>query len=293
MTSAKPALPASADFPLDNVPAQDVGHHGAPVIDPDMIARLANAFFQQPPVQPAAAGLPFGPPVLAPSLPDLPAPSIVTTVAPLAPARTPYGPPDAPQTTIPSVVPTPNIPAPAAPTGLQSPTRPLGLDQIPQPGASLGGSAPPDVDYSLIPRLLAADMSLVPTDHAAAPPVSGYAPPGAVQQPENLYFLREPAPDMPAPPAQSHFSSQAPSIAPQPGLGFPDVPASAPSAPALAEANAAEPVENFAIAGPSEADPHRLSDMASIASPPSPPPLGGLESVPAPGQAGPAAADAL
>ena len=74
---------------------------------------------------------------MTPSLTDIPAPSIVTTVAPLAPARAPFGPIDFPPTTIPSVVPTPNVPAPSAPQTLHSSTRPLGLADVPQPGASL------------------------------------------------------------------------------------------------------------------------------------------------------------
>jgi len=294
MSPAKPAVPASADLPLDALPVQDAGHHAAPVIDPDMIARLANAFFQQPPVQPAGSP-PFGPPVLTPSLPDAPAPSVATTVAPHTPARAPYGPPDIPQTTIPSVLPTPNIPAPAAPTGLQSPTRPLGLDHIPQPGASAGSSGPSgvpsDVDYSLIPRLLAADLTLVPSAHVAAPP-AGYSAPGAV---DNLYFLHERAPATDRAAAPDSFSPHTPAAAPQPDLGRPNIPVSAPSAPALAEANAAAPAENFAIPDPSEADPHRLSDAASLATPP----VGGeqlssgFESFPSPGQSGPAAHDGL
>jgi cysteine desulfurase/selenocysteine lyase len=267
MSSAKPAIPASADLPLDGVPAQDVGHHAQPIIDPDIIARLANGFFQQTPVLPAASGLPFGPPVLTPSLPDAPAPAVVTTVAPLAPARSPYGPPDLPQTTIPSVVPTPNIPAPAAPTGLQSPTRPLGLDQIPQPGASLGSSGPSgvstDIDYSLIPRLLAADMSLAPADHVTTLSTSGYAPtaaPGglAPAPSDNLYFLPERTAPVSAAPTTSYLHPLTPAVAPQPDLGHPNIPVAAPSAPALAEATAPAPVESFAISGPSEADPHRL-----------------------------------
>ncbi|WP_442755730.1 family 2A encapsulin nanocompartment cargo protein cysteine desulfurase [Methylocystis sp. JAN1] len=306
MSPAKPAIPASADLPLDSLPVQDAGHHAAPMIEPDMIARLANAFFQQPLVQPTASAPPFGPPVLTPSLPDAPAPSIVTTVAPLAPARSSYGPPDVPQTTIPSVVPTPNIPAPAAPTGLQSPTRPLGLDHIPQPGASLGGSgpsgAPSEVDYSLIPRLLAADMTLVPSDRVAALPGigagEGGAPGGVSPGPaDNLYFLRERAvpTSAPAAPAPTYFSPLTPAVPPQPELGPTTVPVSAPSATALAEATASPAPESFAIDGPSEADPHRLSDAASLATPP----VGGerfssgFESFPAPGQSGPAANDAL
>ncbi len=53
--------------------------------------------------------------------------------------------------------------------------------------------------------------------------------------------------------------------------------------------------ETFAISGPSEADPHRLSDMASIATPPRPSPLPttGYETSAPPDAAGPAAYDAL
>ena len=48
------------------------------------------------------------------------------------------------------------------------------------------------------------------------------------------------------------------------------------------------------IAGPSEADPHRLSDAASLATPQAPTPFpAGYESNAAPGSAGPAASDAL
>jgi cysteine desulfurase/selenocysteine lyase len=311
MSSAKPAVPASADLPLDNLPVQDAGHHAAPAIDADVIARLANAFFQQPPVALAASPSPFGPPALTPSLPDAPAPSVVTTVAPYAPARASFGPPDIPQTTIPSVVPTPNIPAPAAPTGLQSPTRPLGLDQIPQPGASVGSSnpstIPSDVDYSLIPRLLPADMALVPQDRAAAPGDFGLFEPGvpggvAPARSDNLYFLHERGVPASADPARApqldapaYLSPHAPAVAPQPELGHPNIPVSAPSAPALAEASAAPAPERFAISGPSEADPHRLSDAAALATPP----IGGeqvssgFDSVPAVGQSGPAASDAL
>lgn len=309
MSSAKPAAPASADLPLDPVPVQDAGHHAAPAIDPDMIARLANAFFQQPLLSPAATPLPLAPPAHMPSLPDTPAPSVVTTAAPFAPARAPFGPPDIPQTTIPSVVPTPNIPAPSAPTGLQSPTRPLGLDQVPQPGASAGSATPDglpsDIDYSLIPRLLVGATALVPADHRAGAPEIGYGattvvPGGAAPaKVDNLYFLNERsepfyAPDA-APATPPYHPPHTPTVAPQPELGLQDTPVSAPSAPALAEINAIPARENFVIAGPSEADPHRLSDAASLATPP----IGGeqlsngFDNVPSAGQSGPAASDAL
>lgn len=305
MSSAKPAAPASADIPLDALPAQDLGNHEQPVIDPDMIARLANAFFQQPPAALPPSQPPFGPPAHTPSLPDAPAPSVVTTVAPHAPARAPFGPPDIPQTTIPSVAPTPNIPAPAAPTGLQSPTRPLGLDQIPQPGASGASAFPAEVDYSLIPRLLASDpqnpLTLLPADNIPStqgPAQTGVPGGGAAAPADNLYFLHHrgvPAPPPVSAPAPSYFSPHTPPVAPQPELGYPDIPVSAPSAPALAEATATPAPESFVLPTPSEADPHRLSDAASLATPP----VGGeqlssgFESFPAPGQSGPAASDAL
>ena len=48
------------------------------------------------------------------------------------------------------------------------------------------------------------------------------------------------------------------------------------------------------IAGPSEADPHRFSDAAALATPPTPAPMpNGYESNASPGAAGPAASDAL
>ncbi len=308
MSSAKPAGPTSADLPLDPIPVQDAGHHATPAIDPDMIARLANAFFQQPPVTPAAAPMPLAPPAHMPGLPDTPAPSVVTTVAPFAPARTPFGPPDIPQTTIPSVVPTPNIPAPSAPTGLQSPTRPLGLDQVPQPGASAGSSTPDglpsEIDYSLIPRFLVGETQLVPSDHRADGPSLGYGAAGlpggvAPAKVDNLYFLNERSVPAHAPaaaaPAPSYHPPHTPTVAPQPELGPQNIPVSAPSAPALAELNATPAPESFAISGPSEADPHRLSDVAALGTPP----VGGeqfssgFDSLPSVGQSGPAASDAL
>ena len=103
--------PTLADSPVDGAPAQDAAHHAPAPFDPQMIAGLANAFFQAPPASLASAPVPFGLPVATPNLPDAPAPSVVTTAAPFAPARAPLGPPDIPPTTIPSVVPTPNIPA--------------------------------------------------------------------------------------------------------------------------------------------------------------------------------------
>ena len=194
--------PTLADSPVDGARAQDVAHHAPAPFDPLAIADLANAFFQAPPASLASTPVPFGLPVATPNLADAPAPSVVTTAAPFAPARAPLGPPDIPQTTIPSVVPTPNIPAPRAPSTMQSSTRPLGLANAPQPGASAGGAsplaAPTDIDYSAIPRLLAGDMALVPPSHANAPSFGEgtAAVPGgsAPAQIDNLYFLRDRAP---------------------------------------------------------------------------------------------------
>ena len=271
--------PTLADSPVDGAPAQDVAHHAPPPFDPRMIAGLANAFFQAPPGSLAPAPIPFGPPVATPNLPDAPAPSVVTTAAPFAPARAPLGPPDIPQTTIPSVVPTPNIPAPSAPTTLQSSARPLGLADMPQPGASAGGAspsaAPTDIDYSAIPHLLAGDLALVPASHAGAPGFGqGTAVPGgsAPAQIDNLYFLHDRAP-LGAPPASPAPSSPRGVDPVQPGQGSP---------------------EDFAILGPSEADPHRFSDAAALATPLTPAPMpSDYDSNVSPGAAGPAASDAL
>ena len=274
--------PTLVDTPIDGAPAQDVAIHAPPPFDPRMIEGLANSFFQSPPASLASAPVPFGFPVTTPNLPDAPAPSIVTTAAPHIPARTPLGPPDLPPTTIPSVVPTPNIPAPSAPTTLQSSTRPLGLADVPQPGASLGSAAPSgapaDIDYSAIPRLLAGDMALVPPSHAGAPGLGegSVAVPGgsAPAQIDNLYFLRDHA-----------------------NLGAPGTPPGAP-APSAPQVDAVQPgqgsPENFAISGPSDADPHRFSDAASLTTPPTPAPMpNAYESNASPGAAGPAASDAL
>ena len=298
MSSAKPAAPASADLPLDHLPTQDIGDPARPVLDATVIARLANAFFQQQPFAAPVASPPVGPPAHMPGLPDAPAPSVVTTLAPHAPARAPLGPPDVPQTTIPSVVPTPNIPAPAAPTGFQSPARPLGLDQLPQPGASGASSFPVEADYSLIPRLLAGGeenaLALVPPSHS--PQAQGVPGGAAPAQIDNLYFLNERGAPASAPvSAPAYFSPHTPVVAPQPEPGRSDIPVSAPSAPALAPASATPAPESFVIPAPSPADPHRLSDAASIATPPAGGELipGGYERAPSPGQSGPPASDAL
>jgi cysteine desulfurase / selenocysteine lyase len=266
--------------PLD-VPASDALLHHSPVLpDPEMIARLANAFFQQPtqaPPGPTAPGAPIAPP----SPPEAPSPSVVTTAAPYAPARSPFGPPDLPPTTIPSVVPTPNVAAPSAPTNAQPGFRPLGMPDPPQPGASVGSAqvaSPAAIDYSLIPRLLGDALALTPSAHAAPLGLDSSAAPGGAITPQadNLYFLQEragvntPALTPVAPPAQLGASPAAPS-------------------PFAAPAH-----ENFVISGPSEADPHRFSDTASLATPPAPTPaFEGYENQASPGAAGPTGHDAL
>lgn len=287
--------PSLGDLPIDGVPSEEAVNHDAPIsVDPEMIARLANAFYLAPPGPTGPAPLPFGVPVTPPSLTDAPAPSIVTSIAPLAPARAPYGPPDVPQTTIPSIVPTPNIPAPSAPTSLQSPTRPLGTANLPQPGASLGSfdslGAPGEIDYSAIPRLLAGDKALIPSAHLGVPGMG--APDGAVPggiAPSNynsLYFLHDRVPPTQAP------SSSPPPISPAPVI---DPAHLTPSNPDHSAASQVNPFpEKFTISGPSETDPHRFSDAASLATPPAPTPFpSGYESNLGPGVVGPAASDAL
>ena len=133
MSSAQ-SIPASPNMPATDVPSYETLDTHAPApFDPQMIAQIANAFFQLQPHQVPPAPIAPGVPVAAPLAPDVPAPSVVTTVAPYAPARASYGPPDVPPTTIPSVVPTPNVAAPAAPTNSQPGSRPLGM---PDPAAA-------------------------------------------------------------------------------------------------------------------------------------------------------------
>jgi len=286
MSSAQ-SIPASPNMPATDVPSQETVEHHAPApFDPQIIAQMANAFFQLQPHQIPPAPIGPGVPISAPLPPDVPAPSVLTTVAPYAPARPSYGPPDIPPTTIPSVVPTPVIAAPSAPTYAQPGSRPLGMPDPPQPGASVGGleaDVPNTIDYSSIPRLfgeaLALDSRPDPATQTASAPIPGG---GAAPRGDNLYFL----PERPG----------APGSVPSPGLdqppaSYPNAPAAYPGAPAIASAPTGE---SFAIPTPSQSDPHRLSDAAALASPPAPTP--GFESVDStlsPGAAGPAASDAL
>jgi len=106
-------------------------------------------------------------------------------------------------------------------------------------------------------------------DGAAAVP-GGSAP----AQIDNLYFLHDRAP-LGAPGAPPASPAPSPQVVDpvHPGQGAP---------------------EDFVILGPSEADPHRFSDSAALATPPTPAPMpSGYESNASPGAAGPAASDAL
>lgn len=240
---------------------------------PEAIAQLANAFFRSTPsgdpsgqAYPAASGplSPVGLPVSTPGLPDLPAPSVVTTVAPHAPAKAPYGPPDAPPTTIPSVVPTPNIPAPSAPTSMQSPTRPFGATDLPQPGASVGQSkpfGPPEAPGQIaFATPTASSVALVPPAHVAGYPIGvpEGATPGGMQpqHTENLYFLNESA-------LAAHSASIG---APAPQTSPYHTTAYAPPQAPRETTHAPEPA--FTSPDAFAGEPHRLSDTAALLTPP-------------------------
>ncbi|MEF3365219.1 family 2A encapsulin nanocompartment cargo protein cysteine desulfurase [Methylocystis sp. 9N] len=286
--------------------------------DAALIAQFANAFFRAPPTQTpinpsvdhltAQSALP-GLPVAAPSLPDTPAPSVVTSAAPFTPARPPFGPPDIPPTTIPSVVPTPNIPAPSAPTNMQSPTRPFGIADLPQPGASLGSTdapnAPSGLDFTGLPRMFDAtvlNLDLAPERAPAlginAPAVPGGGAPAPV---DNLYFLHERGPVAAPAPAPSSFETRAKNGAPVPAPipETPDVARYAPPPDGEYEnyahgASAPLSEEGAIFARPSEADAHRFSDVAGFVTPPIPPIVSSAApTMIGPGAAGPAATDAL
>ena len=313
MSSAQ-LTPSFAELPAEGAPSSELaGHHADMPFTPEAIAQIANAFFQAPPLSPTSTPLapvsalplsPVGLPVTTPGLPDIPAPSVVNTVAPHAPAKSPYGPPDIPQTTIPSVAPTPNIPAPSAPTSMQSPTRPFGVADMPQPGASVGQATPAGVpsalDSSPLQNVSLGDMSLVPPAHVAGYPLGVHpeATPGGVlpQRADNLYFISDSALAAHATHAkpQSPVTSSAP-LGATPG-SYTDTTT---LTPAKLDQHAPhhtkrEGTEGLALSSPSEADPHRLSDSASLLTPPAPAPVPeGFEGYIAPGAAGPAAHDAL
>lgn len=318
MSSAQPSSPPS-DHPFEGAPSPDlVGRHAEAPFSPEAIARIANAFFQTPPISPAATPLapvsslplsPIGAPVTTPGLPDLPAPSVINTVAPYAPAKSPYGPPDIPQTTIPSVVPTPNIPAPNAPTSMQSPTRPFGVADAPQPGASMGQATPIGVpgvmDSASLQNLTLSDYSLVPPAHIAGYPLGVHpnATPGGMRpdQAENLYFLDEKASAAHSAGAQTtvdapyFHATNAPPISRVEALSLEsEHPAQAQSSLTSQYPSSAAGAETYAASGPSPAAPHRLSDTASLVTPPAPAPIPeGFDGYVSPGATGPAAHDAL
>jgi cysteine desulfurase/selenocysteine lyase len=184
--------------------------------DPIVIAEIANAFFRGSPYGSTAESP--GTPVVPPSPAMVPMPNTAMTVAPFAPAASPFGTPDLP-TTIPSVVPTPNIAAPPAPSPGQYTA--LGVPDVPQPGASPGGFAPA---YPIEPNLNAwaefGDITaLVPTAHRDTPFAVQSLGEGRERAPESLYFLN----DVPA----SVGAANPPAV---PGFA-PFVPASLPTAP--------------------------------------------------------------
>lgn len=313
MSSAQ-LTPSFAELPAEGAPSSELaGHHADMPFTPEAIAQIANAFFQAPPLYPTSAPLapvsalplsPVGLPVTTPGLPDIPAPSVVNTVAPHAPAKSPYGPPDIPQTTIPSVAPTPNIPAPSAPTSMQSPTRPFGVADMPQPGASVGQATPAGVptalDSSPLQNVSLGDMSLVPPAHVAGYPLGVHpeAAPGGVlpQRSDNLYFLNDSA-------LAAHATHAQPQTSATSSVPRGATPGSYTDTNTLTPAKLdqhgphhtkREGAEGYAVSGPSAADPHRLSDSDSLLTPPAPAPVPeGFEGYVAPGAAGPAAHDAL
>jgi cysteine desulfurase/selenocysteine lyase len=275
MSAAQPPH-SFGEFPVDDASLSETpGRNLDMPFTPEAIAQLANSFFRSPSsgdptgqVYPAASGplSPVGLPVTTPGLPDLPAPSVVTTVAPHAPAKAPYGPPDAPPTTIPSVVPTPNIPAPSAPTSMQSPTRPFGATDLPQPGASVGQSKPfgaPEAPGQIaFANPTTSSVALVPPAHVAGYPIGvpdGATPGGALpQHTDNLYFLNESA-------LASHNAA----------VGVPNHETSPSRGPAFEPAQPAAtglPVPDRSVSAlrANEGEPHRLSDMASLVTPPTP-----------------------
>jgi cysteine desulfurase / selenocysteine lyase len=309
--SSGPSKPEPISSPSQDALSEDgLAHHAPAWPDPNEIERLANAYFQMTPFQTApshsapsqSAPTPISPgiPVVPPSPTEVPAPSIVTSVAPFAPAKPPVGPPDLPPTTIPSYVPTPNISASGPPMISQPAVAPYGLSDIPQPGASVGAvgpaALPTDIDYSAIPRLLG-DSTTLASPRPAATPYIGYDPatvPGgeAPAHADNLYFLHDrtpiharPTPSASAPLTQSLLLVDR----------VPPTTASSANAPERSGRHPPHELpETFAIPNPSEADPHRFSDGASLATPPAPAPVPtGLQNGVVPGGVGPASSDAL
>jgi cysteine desulfurase/selenocysteine lyase len=150
----------------------------------------------------------------------IPAPSVMTTVAPFAPAAPGIGPPSVPPTTIPSYVPTPNV---SVPLISHPPAGPPGFSDLPQPGASQGSFNPSGVDPSGQNAANLAQLpyrpdspvwsATQPPDARASSPNAAFSVPGgAAHVPSDIpYFLAEmpssdalpgqpasaPAPDLP------------------------------------------------------------------------------------------------
>jgi cysteine desulfurase/selenocysteine lyase len=308
MTSVK-TTPSVADMPLGGAPSVEaVDHHAPAPFDPEIIAQIANSFFQAPlpgsvPIlpNPTSASSPVAPPVTMPGLPDAPAPSVVNTLAPHVPAKLSYGPPDIPQTTIPSVVPTPNIPAPSAPSTMQSSTRPLGIADVPQPGASMGQTTPSNVpgafDFAAIPKIPENDRAGITSLNFDNRLVSLQpdATPGGVmpEHNNNLYFLNEAAalsfssePDFPQ---GAKLDVSDPHQIPIKNEPIQQEFLSGPSHASSLTSGA----DNIARSYPSEASPHHLSDTASLLTPPTHRLTDGIEHSASPGAAGPVTHDGL
>lgn len=192
--------------------------------DPSVLTDLANALFQAPPNQ---GTVPLAPttPAVPPSPTLAPAPSVITSVAPHAPARPPVGPPDVPPVTIPSIVPTPSIPiTPAtAPQPLSGAS--VVPSDVPQPGGSAGlfvPTVPTQVDFGVLPAGLAEFLAFGRPDVAASAPLnapSGASIPGSIAQPsaDGYYFLRDGqslAPLTPSAPASVPAAPSVPTTAP-------------------------------------------------------------------------------
>ncbi|MCW2283440.1 cysteine desulfurase/selenocysteine lyase [Rhodoblastus acidophilus] len=170
--------------------------------DPALIARMANAFFQAPPTP---AGADPGVPVAPPSPSMIPAPDLATSVAPFTPANPLVGPPDLPPSTIPSIVPTPNLTLPHAPSFSALPG---GYGEPPLPGASVGAVG--------APFQLGESAQLVPEAHRANP--------GGLNA-DSPYFLSETA-FAQAPAASAPAPAPASAAAEPPAASVPAAPAS-------------------------------------------------------------------
>ena len=184
-------------------------------IDPEMIARLANAFFQAPPASMAARAGPCRRAGGDAKLPDAPAPSVVTTVAPLRPGAHALWPAGRPANNHSRLSCRRRITPRRRPRRARNLQRGLSAYRTRlNPGrpweAQSASAARGEIDYSAIPRLLAADCpgSLRPYRGALTQASRAGAVPGgaAAAYNNNLYFLDDRAPATQVP------SSSAPSL---------------------------------------------------------------------------------